>query len=282
MHTITLKKQSTSHVFSHIYEHIYAIALDTLLRDDGFVPIIDYDIDATTDSGVVSIELESYTDDDLSGYVQRVNTDRTIVDEYVDTAIAQVESEKHRRIEIDDVQKLREEFIEFHQALWGDTRFEVRSEIRIGEGIEPIVAGVRAPYPELQPEVLALYRLVMGVSLNAVLNDLADSYAGFVESTAFAVNGAGELEMSIALHPDVDVRGIESVAEHSLGELVAAESMERLLGALQDVTAMDFPPSQTFRYKDMVIEMNPDAWRRVATAHNLQTIKEVGRIVVEQ
>ena len=219
MQTIVLKKSSSSHVLSHIYEHVYSIALDTLLRESGLMPIIDYDIYATTDAGVACIELESYTVDNIENYLEKVDTDGTRVREYAATAVAQVEVEKCVRFEIKDEQ--------------------------------------------------------------AFYNDLADSYAGFIQSEAFAVNEFDELEMHISLHPDVDLSGIEAVANNSLAELLDSKSIERLLSELQDVSAMEFPPSNTFHYKDLKIEMNSDMWRQVATAYNLGSLKKEGHVIVE-
>ncbi len=115
----------------------------------------------------------------------------------------------------------------------------------------------------------------------AFYNDLADSYAGFIQSEAFAVNEFDELEMHISLHPDVDLSGIEAVANNSLAELLDSKSIERLLSELQDVSAMEFPPSNTFHYKDLKIEMNSDMWRQVATAYNLGSLKKEGHVIVE-
>lgn len=281
MQTIVLKKSSSSHVLSHIYEHVYSIALDTLLRESGLMPIIDYDIYATTDAGVACIELESYTVDNIENYLEKVDTDGTIVREYAATAVAQVEVEKCVRFEIKDEQAFYNDLTDFHRTPWGQYRSDIGEWIHEEEGLEPVLYKISAPYPELKSELLPLYRLVMGSILNAIANDLADSYAGFIQSEAFAVNEFDELEMHISLHPDVDLSGIEAVANNSLAELLDSKSIERLLSELQDVSAMEFPPSNTFHYKDLKIEMNSDMWRQVATAYNLGSLKKEGHVIVE-
>lgn len=281
MQTITLNKSSHSHVFSHVYEHVYCIALDTLLRESGLVPIIDYDIHATTESGVIRIELESYTDAGLGNYVERINADDTIVEEHADTAVGQVEAEKRLSLTIQDAQIFYHQLNDFHRLPWGSPSSVLGDSLYEGAGLKPMLCKIGTPYPPLETELLPLYRLVVGVILNAVANDLADSYAGFIQSRAFAVNELDELEMLIALHPDVDVSDLEDVARSAFTELLDSDSLVGLLNELQDVAAMECPPSNTFSYKDLIIEMDSDAWRQVATADNLEKVKKAAHISVE-
>ena len=281
MQTITLNKSSHSHVFSHVYEHVYCIALDTLLRESGLVPIIDYDIHATTESGVIRIELESYTDAGLGNYVERINADDTIVEEHADTAVGQVEAEKRLSLTIQDAQIFYHQLNDFHRLPWGSPSSVLGDSLYEGAGLKPMLCKISTPYPPLETELLPLYRLVVGVILNAVANDLADSYAGFIQSRAFAVDELDELEMLIALHPDVDVSDLEDVARSAFTELLDSDSLVGLLNELQDVAAMECPPSNTFSYKDLIIEMDSDAWRQVATADNLEKVKKAAHISVE-
>lgn len=279
MHTITLKKSSPSHTFSHIYEHAYVIALDTALRGDGLVPIVDYDIFATTNLGEVSIEIESYGND-LREYVQRIDSDALMLSEYIETAVAQVEVEKGQRFEVGDGYSLREALEAFHYISWGESA-NLGSELRGVGSLKPVMLTITTPYPNLDSKLLPLYRLAAGVALNGAANDVADSYAGFIESAAFSVNQSGELEVSVLLHPDVDVTGVRYIAEQSFHEVLFSKSMERLFHALQDVEAMEYPPSSTFHYGEVEVEMSPDAWRRMATVRNLEQIRQNGRIVVD-
>lgn len=281
MQNIILKKSSESHLFSHIYEHIYSIALDTEMRQSGLFPVMNYDIAATTESGVVNIEIEWYGHLNIHAYLEHIDSNDAIIDEYLDTAIAQVAVEKGRHIATSDRQLLQEQLVAFHHISWGD-HSNVKVDVSLANAMSSPSYRVTARYPELELELLPFYRLVMGIILNVIADDLADSYAGFVRSKAYAVNSSDELELSISFHPRANLSGMKALIDNTFMDVLHSQSILKFLAELQDTNTMEYPPSSTFKYRDIKIQMSPDKWRAVATKENLVLIEQVGRIILKR
>ena len=278
-----ITKQCSNHQIAHLYEHIYFIELDTVLRMHGLFPVIDYNIDAYTDEGVITFDITAYTVIDLGEIISQATDNFLQNNIFFDIGIRQLENEHACRYIVKDDTNIISILKELNRQPWsGDKMFYVENDLlTIGRKLSPAAATFIVPYPkEIAADIKPMFRLVAGISLNIFVSDIADTHGGFVNTAAFETNSDNDLIASILLTDVPSQIELLQAFKQTKQELVKEKGYARLLSALQSITEMDHPPSNDRTFHDTGVEMNDEKWRTIANRENLDLILKQLRLVV--
>lgn len=277
MQSITLCKNTNSHHVSHLYEHIYFIHLDTKLRELGYFSPLDYTIEATTTSGQVKITVEDYTDG-LINLQQISDFDIDFSIEITNIAIGQLESEYKQELIIDQPDLLLAELQKIDNAGWENSPKRLKDKIEIndealktGEDISISELLITLTYPDVEKDLLPLYRQVAGQTLNTVISDIADTFSGFVSSEAYQTNDKHQLEGVVRFASSIKINA-DKIIKETVAEIKSAGGYDRLLAILSDIEAAYSAPSPENTFRDLGIKMTAKKWKEIATQENLATV----------
>lgn len=278
MQSLTLYKDISSHDVAHLYEHIYFIHLDTKLREAGYFWSIDYSIeDATTTSGLVKIYIENYTNG-LINLREVIKLEIDFLMEITEIAIGQLASEYIKDVYASQPDQLIKDLQKIHATKWTigpklpKDKIKVNNNIlTVGEEIGSTELLITFIYPDISKELLPLYRQVAGLTLNIVICDIADTYAGFIPSEAFQTNDMHQLEgvIRFANYKKIDV---DAIIKATIAEIKTAGGYDRLLAILTNIDATYNAPSPENTFRDLGIKMNAKKWKQIATQENLEIV----------
>lgn len=279
-----LTKQCSDHLLAHLYEHIFFIHLDSLLRDNGFFPIIDYSIDAFTEDGNVTFDIEIYHTIDVSRMVADATTQFLDNEDFLYIGIGQIECEYGEQIIIDNIESVIKNLYILNKQGWDSEKIVdiASSGLTMGGGIDVKQLELRIEYPEIAPILKPLYRLIAGVTLDALESDIADTFSGFVASEAFQTDESKSLVGHIRLQELVVRHDVENLFNGTKQELIDKGGYMRLLSDLVDIESMELPPSNDQVYMETGVKMDNNAWATIATEENLQLTLELLELEIKQ
>ena len=266
-----LVKKCSNHLLAHLYEHIFYMQLDTELRDRGFFDIIDYSIDAYTEDGLVMFDIEPYAEINMDAVIGAATSDFLSISEFLGIGLAQVECEYGKSLVVHDAARLEQALAQLNEVEWGDSSvYDVEDTIlATGDELKVLRHGLTFDYAGVDEHLRPLYRQIVGVTLNTVLSDIADTHGGFVDSEAYATNENHELAGEVLLKEKLERAAIDEMVADTVQELTEKGDYVRLLEALNNVEELENPPSSERTLEDTGIMMTADTWRDIATQENL-------------
>ncbi len=270
-----MRKSCSNHHFAHLYEHIFCIQVDTLLREAGKFPIVDYDMVAYTENGVVYFELIPYSEIDVDTVLNAASTSLSASRHFFDIAVHQIEAEYGNEIIFEDKAMLIRDINAFNKLDWNSPPkfFVAEDSVSTGGRVDVKTIEVTVPYSDRLPkDIMPLTRLVNGITLNVLVSDLADTLGGFVSSQAFATNDTKQLSSQVRLSTRSSNTYIQQLFEQTVKDLQSDGAYDRLAAMLRDIDTMNQPPSPEATLKDTGTSMTSAMWRDVANKDNLQKI----------
>jgi len=265
-------KRSNNHLTAHLYEHLFFIHLDTLLQAKGYFPIIDYSVDAYTDDGEITFEIDAYRDIHIHNFLSQAADELLSNNELLAIACTQLESESHHELLIANSDELIASLKEINTLLWNtDVKAEVNTRnIAKGEKIKIIELELIIDYPNVSQALKPLYRLVAGVTMNTFVSNIADTYGGFVASSAFETTADKSLLGRVHLCERVQVSEIQDLFNESVEDLTTKGGYSRLLTDLQNIDSMKLAPSNERAEADTGVSMDDTKWAEISNEQNLQ------------
>lgn len=296
MKTITFVKITNSFHLSHLYEHIFYSHISTALREKGFFPITDYSIDARTyKHGVIFFEIEVYNPQlspDLPDIIHELPL--SLEQHVVELGIRQVEAEKERSYNRPMLKVLSPQLDNIQQLPWIDLdNFNSTS-------ITPKKTNDTDFYPlqaKLQTQTISirlvdgseatglkpLYRLLAGLIVNVIAEDMSDAYGSFVTTTPYLVDAHDtiycSLRMSDAIH--LDQNDITSLSHEAINEMSALQAFERVTDLLNDKYEDYMLPSAINTYEDTGIIIGREGWKSIANKENIEKVLRSIKPVLE-
>lgn len=267
----SLQKKTDSHILAHLYEHIYYIYVDSLLREQGLYPIIDYDMEAFTEDGTIQIEVEAYSGIDIDQHF--LHADKHCLDnlDIIDVAIAQLAAEHQHSIAITDHESLMVQLQIINTAAWNDEiTIELDdSSIAYDTEIDTQTVTLTFDYEGVDQHLRPLYRLIAGTLMNTAASDIADTYGGFVNSETFQTDNDRNLAAHVIVPEQIETEEIEALISETKKEMIEHEAFERLVSQLRSIETMAYSPSVEATKADTGITMDADKWRHLVTDENL-------------
>lgn len=266
-------KKSNSQLIAHLYEHIFFIHLDTALRISGFFPIIDYSLDAFTEDGEVTLDFNTFREIDVIQAITQAGGNFFSIEDLLEISIAQLESEYQQEILTDDIQGLKSNLVKINNESWNsDTVINVVQNARLHNSIEIQRLELTFIYPKIDRDLLPLYRLIAGVTLNTLASDVADTLGGFVASKTFEIDEDKSLIAHIHLTNLTEEKGIRDLYHETVRDLTDKSGYRRLIDDLANTDVMTMPPSNEKAYTETGVKMDTKKWAKIATNENLITI----------
>ncbi|HEX8182937.1 MAG TPA: hypothetical protein VF575_05045 [Candidatus Saccharimonadales bacterium] len=113
---VTYIKQSITHSAGHVYEHIIADSINNAYMAKGYLPLLNFELNANTLDGIIVISVEADTEAMLTD-VEAILNNEVITAKAIDNAVMQISSE-YKRLARYDADQLYHEINDLHAATW--------------------------------------------------------------------------------------------------------------------------------------------------------------------
>lgn len=270
----TMIIQTSNHVPAHIYEHAYCVLLGVHLRAMGFCSVVDFEIDAYTEDGVMHVTLESFIDTIDPQVILQEVLHKAISPELIRLARQQVEAE-YGRIVVAEDNELQQAVQVLASAARAGKRCNVDAAGKTfqhsNDNTEIQAIYISLPYSVEHLPLLPLMRLVYGIALTNISDVLADTHGGFVNSPVFTAYDDG-LYMQLRFTATSSLTDLQQTTNREVARLQQSGVWIRLIEMLSDIETMPFPPSNVVTHGAYRVVMDPQKWQHMATNKNLQML----------
>lgn len=273
MKSLVFSKVASDHQLGHLYEHIFYIWLDSVLRERGYFPTLDYSLDAYTQDGVIVFNLEIYNETigrEIEGLIKNLGID--LNSEITDIAIKQLEAEYKRSLVYLGCKPINAHLSHLDNEEWVFDDNTIEAEFlpvqvfKLGDKITGKELLIKFTYGNVTKSLMPLSRQVLGLTLNVVASDVADTYGGFVLSEAYAVNKNKELTATIQFADDNNI-DVGYYVDAGVKELIQCQGYDRLLSTLRNIEQVALPPSSDRTFNDTGVKMDAEKRCNIATRY---------------
>lgn len=298
MRTLVLIKQTATFQLSHLYEHLFVAHLNSYMREKGFFAPFDYSLDARTyASGVVIIEMRIYSDEIKHDVADKlVNLPITLESERLNIAIKQLEAEKGVKYTVSSEDELINQLQLIHDMGWQSADDISKIYIPNTFAAEAAIIPNKSQKSETkeveislsvdkdQKDLLPLFRVVGGLILEVLGEDLADTYGGFVSSEAFTMNDDNEMIKTLVIEHKITPEKVTDLYDEAVEDMKNHQLFDRLVNSFTSNNYMsvngNLLPSVINTMEDTGYIVGSKGWKELCSTESINTILDGIKITI--